>query len=317
MHRLRPFRLTRRRLAALAVLLPLGWFVASLLFVYVLTRRPHARFAQPAPAVSWGTLEEHRLRTRDGETLGAWFLGGPADGPSVLVLHGYRGSRWNSLSAGEFFHVQGCAVLMISLRAHGDSTGEFNDFGYSARHDVVAAVEFLERQRPGRPIVVDGTSLGAAAAVFAGGELTGRVSAYILESPYRDLHQAVRNRLGSFLPPGVDRLAYTGALLAGRFLLPDADRIAPIDHIAAIPPAVPILILSGTKDVRALPAEAQALCDRAGAHAQLVLFDGAGHECLLKANPDQYTAAVVPLLRGLTARRAAEATGRPAESADR
>jgi len=32
---------------------------------------------------------------------------------------------------------------MISLRAHGDSTGDFNDVGYSARHDVVVAVEFL------------------------------------------------------------------------------------------------------------------------------------------------------------------------------
>jgi alpha-beta hydrolase superfamily lysophospholipase len=76
---------------------------------------------------------------------------------------------------------------MISLRAHGDSTGDFNDMGYSARHDVVAAVEFLERRRPGNPIVIHGLSMGAGAAVFASGELGHRIKGYVLESPYRDL----------------------------------------------------------------------------------------------------------------------------------
>ena len=59
---------------------------------------------------------------------------------------------------------------------------------------MIAAVEFLERHRPGKPIVVLGASLGAAAAVFASGELAHRVQGYILESPYKDLKTAVRNR---------------------------------------------------------------------------------------------------------------------------
>ena len=62
-------------------------------------------------------------------------------------------------------------MLLITLRAHGDSTGALNDIGFGARHDVVAAIDFLERCRPGRPIVVHGASLGAAAALFASAEL--------------------------------------------------------------------------------------------------------------------------------------------------
>ena len=54
----------------------------------------------------------------------------------------------NSLKRAELA-LSGYPILMISLRAHGDSTGEFNDIGYGA-HDVVAAVEFLERRHPGR-----------------------------------------------------------------------------------------------------------------------------------------------------------------------
>jgi dipeptidyl aminopeptidase/acylaminoacyl peptidase len=143
------FRPTRRRLRWLGIctlLLSALWLLGSLIFVYVLTRRPHAPFAEPAPAIAWGSLEEYRLHTSDGETLGAWLYRGPSDGPSVVVLHGNRGCRRDGLTAAEFFAGQGCSVLLVSLRAHGDSTGEINDFGYSARHDVVATVEFLEKK---------------------------------------------------------------------------------------------------------------------------------------------------------------------------
>jgi alpha/beta superfamily hydrolase len=67
-------------------------------------------------------------------------------------------------------------VLAISLHAHGDSTGEINDVGWSARHDVTAAVAFLQRECPKQPVYIVGGSLGAAAAIFAAGELVGRLA---------------------------------------------------------------------------------------------------------------------------------------------
>jgi len=299
MKSLRLFRPTRRRLLFLgtcALLLTALWLLLSLIVVYVLTRRPHARFDEPAPVVAWGVFEEHRLQTRDGETLGAWFHRGSPGGPSVVVLHGNRGCRRDGLPVAEFFAGRGYAVLLVSLRAHGDSTGEVNDFGYSARHDVVAAVEFLLRERPRRSVLVHGTSMGAAAAIFASAELGERVVGYVLESPYQSLYQALRNRTAMYLPPLLDRIAYAGAVLAGPLVLPEADRIVPIDHVAGIPPSVPVLFLSGTKDDRAHPSEAQALCDRIAGHARLVLFEGAGHGCLIRADPQRYAEAVTPLL---------------------
>src|SRR5207245_6234762 len=99
--------------------------------------------------------------------------------------------------------------------AHGDSSGTYNDLGYSARHDVLAAVAYLEQRRPGRPIIIQGTSLGAAAAIYAASDLGDRISGYILECPYRDVRTAVRNRTTAYLPFLVDRLAYAGLTLAG------------------------------------------------------------------------------------------------------
>jgi pimeloyl-ACP methyl ester carboxylesterase len=127
-------------------------------------------------------------------------------------------------------------------------------------------------------------------------EKLGEGSEYVLESPYRDLHQAVRNRTALYLPPVLGRMAYAGVALVGPLVLPEADRIAPIDHVGGIPASVPVLFLSGTRDERARPSEAQELCDRVAGHARLVLFEGAGHGCLIRADPRRYAQAVAPLL---------------------
>ena len=153
------------------------------------------------PSPAWGRLEGHRLKTRDGEEVGAWFVDGRPDAASVLVLHGHKGQRRNSLGRAEILAAKGYAVLMLSLRAHGDSTGDYDDVGFGARNDVIAGVDFLESRRPGRPVIVNGNSLGAAAAVFAARDLGHRVRGYILESPYQDLRVAVWNRVEQALPP--------------------------------------------------------------------------------------------------------------------
>jgi uncharacterized protein len=193
--------------------------------------------------------------------------------------------------------------LLVILLAHGDSTGNFTDIGYSARHDVVAAVEFLEKERPGRRIIIDGTSMGAAAAIFAAGELGERVAGYVLESPYLDIHRAVRNRVALVLPPVLDTIAYTGVALVGPLIVPDVNYIAPIKYVDDIPLAVPVLFLSGTNDQHANSSEAQELCDRIGSHARLILFEGAGHGCLIRADPARFAEAVLPLLREAAAQR--------------
>ena len=193
----------------------------------------------------------------------------------------------------------GCTVLMISVRAHGDSTGDFNDVGFGARLDIVAGVEFLERLRPGRPIVVQGTSMGAAAATFAAGELGGRVRGYILESPYRDLRTAVWNRVENALPPVLDAIAYRGLMTVAPVVLPHLDRIAPAQAIGGIPTDVPVLILAGDRDRNARTEEARALFERVRSHADLHIFPGADHLRMKEVDPGRYRRTVFGLIDGV------------------
>jgi alpha-beta hydrolase superfamily lysophospholipase len=219
----------------------------------------------------------------------------------VVLLHGNGGGRTNCLPQAELAAAEGFGSLLVTLRAHSDSTGATNDFGYGARHDVAAAVAWLEARQPGRPILIWGQSLGAAAALFAAPDLGGRVAGYLLECPYRDLRTAVRNRTRYYLPPILDAAAYAGLVTVAPMVLPDLDRIAPIAAAGAIPPTVPVLILAGGADRRALPEEARDLAARIGPNARLRLFPSGDHAQLLEADPAGYRAEVVGFLQGRVA----------------
>src|SRR5262245_11870384 len=108
----------RRRVRRWAVFVAVGllvWLASSFAVAYKLTRRARPPFTEPAPAVAWGRFESHRLATRDGQAVGAWFLpdrGG--DAPSVVLLHGNGGSRRQCLNIAEIVAAEGCAVLLVS-----------------------------------------------------------------------------------------------------------------------------------------------------------------------------------------------------------
>ncbi len=273
------------------------WLFASWLVVDQLTRRVRQVRPEPVPSVSWATFREVRLSTTDGEELGAWFVTGRADRAPVLLLHGNGATRTDCLDIAEFLVAERYPVLLVTLRAHGDSTGERNDFGYSARHDVIAAVRWLEENCPGRPVIW-GRSLGSAAAIFAAGELDERVGGYILECPYRELRTAVWNRVRSRLFPPLSWIAYTGLTVTAPLVLNDVDRISPLDAAGTIPKNVPVLVLAGENDRSATPAEAAAIGERIGPRAEVIIFEKAGHLGLFRTDPSRYRDVGVRFVAG-------------------
>src|SRR5262245_40127638 len=95
-------------LAAVAVLL---WLGSSYGIAYRLTRRPHPRRDEPAPALAGATVQTFRLATEDGEDLGAWFHPGRPDRPLVVLLHGNGSDRSSCLDQAEALAQDGCSVL--------------------------------------------------------------------------------------------------------------------------------------------------------------------------------------------------------------
>ncbi len=277
--------MTRRRvLLAFAALLAL-WLGGTGAAAWMATHRRTARSPEsPPPDLA---VEAGRLTTSDGEDLGAWYVAPRAeDAPSVVLLHALGGSRESRSPMLGHLSRKGFAVLSISLRAHGDSSGESIDFGWASRADVASAVDWLERRRPGRPILLFGSSLGAAAALLAAPDLGERAAGYFLESPYSDLPTAVRNRTSLFLPPVLDQAAYSGLLLWSRAVLPvEAERISPLAAAAAVPARTPVWLLNGSADDRTHLDDIRRVHERVASHGALVVFEGARHEDLFFYDP--------------------------------
>jgi pimeloyl-ACP methyl ester carboxylesterase len=292
-----PPRRWRRRLLAAAGLAAALWLFASWVVADQLTRRAAPVRPEPAPAVPWATLRDVRLTAADGEALGAWFAPGRPGRTPVVLLHGNGGCRADCLGQAEFLAAAGHPVLLVTLRCHGDSSGDRNDFGRSARHDVVAAVGWLEANGAPRPAVW-GQSMGAAAALFAAGELGGRAGGYVLESPFRDLRTAVRHRTRHHLPDPLGWVAYAGLSLTARFAIDDVDGVSPLNAAAGVPPGVPVLLLAGGADWRAPPAEAEEIAAKVGPRAEVVVFPGADHGALYGSDPARYRAVGLRFLDG-------------------
>jgi alpha-beta hydrolase superfamily lysophospholipase len=274
------------------------WLVGSVLVAHTLTRRKHPMHPEPLPAVPWAQFTEHRITTADGEELGAWLDQTPGrEGPIVLISHGNGGKRSVTLHVAELLAEGGYRSMLITHRAHGDSTGKYNDFGYSAQEDFVAAVQVIRAHDPEAPIIVWGRSLGAAAAVFAAPKVGQEIAGLILECPYKDLASAIRNRTQNALPAGLSHSAYLSLRVASLLILPHLHKISPHKGAASIPNDLPVLVFCGGRDRRARPHEAEAIHKALGDQSQFVLIPEGDHLQLHKADEATYRHHVLDFIR--------------------
>ena len=292
-------RLARRIFLAVALGLA-SWLGFSAWLARHYVARPAEVYAEPVPKLDWVTLDEARLTSADGEQVGFWFAPtptDPGDAPTVLSLHGNTGDRGAMLPVLKLFHDAGFPTAAITFRAHGDSTGDYNDIGYGGRLDVLAAVAEIERRRPGKPIVIQGSSLGAAAAIYAARDLGPRVKGYILECPFRDITTAVENRLRLTLPWGARQAVEEGLRLLAPAMIPTLDHMQPIEAIGAMPADIPVLMISGGRNRLATPAESVALHAKIADRAELHFFEEAGHDLYARHDPARYKSLTVPFVR--------------------
>jgi pimeloyl-ACP methyl ester carboxylesterase len=233
----------------------------------------------------------------------AWLFAPDAPGASVVLLHGWRGSRSTTAHRAEVLARGGQAVLAPSLRAHGDSAGTHYDFGRGAWRDVEACVDALAERRPGRPIVLVGFSYGGAVAVEYAARHGEHVDALVLDSVFANLSDAVRHRCEAFLPPILEDLATWGLLAAAPIAFPELDDVSPERAAGSVRADVPVLILRAANDTRVTPDETARLARAFGSRATTFDFRGADHDRCFENDPELWARTVGAFLARIPARR--------------
>ena len=220
-----------------------------------------------------------------GSMIHAWFAAGRSGVGSVLILHGVNADRRTMADRARFLHAAGYAVLVPDFQANGESPGKHVTYGALESLDAAAALAYLRVRLPDERVGVIGVSMGGAAAlVGADGPL--RADAFVLESVYPTIRDAVHDRLRVWLGPAGP--AFTSLVLSvvGHDIGVSPDDLRPIDRIAKL--GAPVLIAAGVEDRYTTIAETRALFASAPDPKELWTVSGAAHVDLHAFAPVEY-----------------------------
>ena len=87
-------------------------------------------------------VEQVAFTGGDGLTLRGWFIP-PQNGATVILLHGYGGSRTAVTFHAEQLSQVGYGVLAYDLRASGESDGSIRSWGWADVRDLEGALAYL------------------------------------------------------------------------------------------------------------------------------------------------------------------------------
>jgi pimeloyl-ACP methyl ester carboxylesterase len=297
------------------LLISLGAFAliaASLLDSWRLTSP--AGYVHPRPAsfrYERTPMIEHRLPYQDIEVsaqagvIRGWLVPAAADKfeLAIVALHGRGGDRTDFMRHLPMFHEANATVALIDMRENGLSDGRGRGTGLAMREadDAILTAAAL-RQRGYRRIVVYGCSLGASAAIIAGGR-DPEIAGVIAESPIADFGSYVGGeteaRLTHRLGFGFRPLAEVWGRLVVWLTRIRLGYPALVDPSAAIAGAAPrpVLLIHGLRDTGVPPVHTRVLAQRGGAFVQTWLIEEGGHCNGIVVSPQEYRAQIARFLR--------------------
>lgn len=141
-----------------------------------------------------------QVRSDDGTALAGRMIPGTKRlRPWVLMLHDFGGSWRDSLAFSRIYAAHDCNIMLVDMRAHGESEGEWTGSGWLDRRDVIAWCSWIiARTGEGTQIIIHGIGMGATAALFAAEEkdFPIQVRAIVSDSAYTDTWNATALRFG-------------------------------------------------------------------------------------------------------------------------
>jgi uncharacterized protein len=287
----RPSSLFAEFLASATVMSGIGYLLTAYTVSRWLTRpsRGRPRWTEPGLA-----CEDVECRTSDGLRLSGWVISPPNARGTVAIFHGQRHNRAQALSRITMLAEAGYRCVAFDHRAHGLSAGKVSSFGYHESRDVEAVLDFVSQRWPSDFRAALGISMGAAAICFAA-DRARRLDACILESLYHDVASAFDNRIGTKFPSWFRRFSPGVIWATERRLRTKLGEVTPANHIGRLG-SVPILLLTGSADVHASPADAERLLRRCAGPCELAQIEGADHTNLCTKDRAEYRRVVLGFL---------------------
>ncbi|MCB0523228.1 MAG: alpha/beta hydrolase [Saprospiraceae bacterium] len=188
------------------------------------------------------------IKSPDNINLSAWLIDSKLDTTfgTVVMLHGISNCKESNLPRARMLAEAGYASLLLDLRAHGQSEGEYCTFGFYEKNDLKAVADTLESRYPDRPIAIWGASLGGAIA-YNTLAYDHRYSFGIIESTFDEFPKVVAEYGADFMfglkPQWILNRVIKNACQRAKF---DAAAVNPVDAAATL--TQPVLVMHGDQD---------------------------------------------------------------------
>lgn len=206
-----------------------------------------------------------------------------SDGPTVLMFPGHAVAKSVLLPEAQLWREWGWRPVLVDFRGCGGSAGDTTTLGWHEAEDVAVVAEWA-----GRPAILHGQSMGAAAILRAVATRNVPARGLVLESVFDRLLQTVSRRYHAMgLPafPFARLLLFWGGVQHGFNPL----RHNPVEYAKQV--KLPALMLGGQSDAWVAPDEIREVAANMGGPVRLVLLP-AGHGSLYQQAEVDYRRAL-------------------------
>jgi len=253
----------------------------------------------PQASLAGIPVQEVQFRAADGVRLDGWLAIASAQAPTIILVHGFKGSRLEMLPYARFLYKGGYNVLLYDSRGTGASDGWGIALGAREPDDVIGAVRYLKGRSDltGKHFGLLGISLGAGIVLMAAAREPA-IAATVADSAWVDEGAQIEHMGNiSHSPFTLPLLPYEPALvdiLIGAHLA-DSRPLTVISHIA--PRAVFLIHSADDQNTTTPLAGEHQLYAAAGNPKQQWIAPSGGHTGAIRAHTVEYEQRVLTFFK--------------------
>jgi len=220
-------------------------------------------------------VQEVTITTQDQVNITSLYLPSAGSEKLLIYFHGNAGNIYHRLSDLQQLQSFGVNVIGVSYRGYGKSDGSPSEAGIYMDGKAVYQHAVDKLGFTTENIIILGRSIGStAAADLAQGK---KLHGLILVTP---------------LSNGKEQATASGLGMISAFAGESFDNLTKIKNLNS-----PLLVIHGTDDYVVPFAMGKAIYDRANVKKEFIKIDGAGHNNLQNAYPDEYWQPIYEFIR--------------------